>query len=762
MQRHARRQRAAEPGIPGFETNNTAMQFNYTTGSYLTMPALNLNTNTVTITGWINPTGNQAGWAGIAFCRGGSTCAGLHFGPGSIANELRYTWNNSRWDKSTGLAAPTGQWSFVALVVTPTNATIYLGTNGVLNSFTDTVNLPSQAFDSSLLIGYDPSEGSRLFRGVIDEVAIYNHSLTPTQIQHATLAANVTTFSDTNVFPNIKYWYRVRAYNAVGNSDYSNQASAIPICTPADSTIIITQPVSQVVCTGAITAAFSTAATGVSLSYQWRQNGSNLTDNATISGAATPTLTISNPGPNLSVCAIVNAANSSGTFITNVIAGQLCTYQASGCVGINSDNTAYVDPDGRNHTLSNCGGAFTILTNASPAFTCPGLVGWSLVAKIGASCIQLGTSGSFVAPVSGALTLYLNDDIFGDNSGSWNVCIGSDTASNYDVVVTGTCGVQTSSVATLTIGTPPVITTPSSSQSRCQGQPVTFSVTATGGGLHYTWRKNNVPIAGAADSNSFPIASVVPADAGGYDTIVNSACGVTVTSSVATLAVSTNAPPTALVGGSATICANQSTTIQALLTGDPPWNLTWSDGVTQTNVLSSPATRTVSPPTNTIYIVTAVSNASCIGNSSGSATITVKALPTATVSGTAAVCIGNSATIQAALTGIAPWNLTWSDGFTQSGIPTNAITRTVSPTTNTIYTVTAVSDANCTGTASGSAAVTLKYPPSITGQPSNATVCVGDPVTFSVSTATPARRALSASAPISRSAPPRMAEYSRE
>ena len=30
---------------------------------------------------------------------------------------------------------------------------------------------------------------------------------------------------------------------------------------------------------------------------------------------------------------------------------------------------------------------------------------------------------SFVAPVSGALTLYLNDDIFGDNSGSWNVCI---------------------------------------------------------------------------------------------------------------------------------------------------------------------------------------------------------------------------------------------------------------------------------------------------------------------------------------------------
>jgi hypothetical protein len=173
------------PLFPGFETNNTAIQFNYTAGSYLTMPALNLNTNTVTITGWINPTGVQAGWSGIAFCRGGSTVAGLHFGPGTILDELRYTWNNdgSTFNRSTGLSVPTNQWSFVALVVSPTNSVIYLGTNGTLNASTHTISLPSQAFDASLLIGYDPSEGSRLFRGVIDEVAIYSHSLTAAQIQ---------------------------------------------------------------------------------------------------------------------------------------------------------------------------------------------------------------------------------------------------------------------------------------------------------------------------------------------------------------------------------------------------------------------------------------------------------------------------------------------------------------------------------------------------------------------------------------------------
>ena len=171
------------PAFPDFETNNTAMQLNYSSSSYLTMPALNLDTNTVTITGWINPTGVQAGWAGVVFCRGGSTVAGLNFGPGSIANELRYTWNNDRYNVSTGLVVPPNQWSFFALVVTPGGATIYLGANGALNSFSDTTSLPSQAFDASLLLGFDPASGSRLLNGLIDEVALYNHALSPSQIQ---------------------------------------------------------------------------------------------------------------------------------------------------------------------------------------------------------------------------------------------------------------------------------------------------------------------------------------------------------------------------------------------------------------------------------------------------------------------------------------------------------------------------------------------------------------------------------------------------
>jgi hypothetical protein len=44
--------------------------------------------------------------------------------------------------------------------------------------------------------------------------------------QTATVGPNVTTYANTGLSANIAYRYRVRAYNAGGNSAYSNIASA--------------------------------------------------------------------------------------------------------------------------------------------------------------------------------------------------------------------------------------------------------------------------------------------------------------------------------------------------------------------------------------------------------------------------------------------------------------------------------------------------------------------------------------------------------
>jgi len=51
--------------------------------------------------------------------------------------------------------------------------------------------------------------------------------------QIATVGANVTSYSNTGLTPSTSYSYRVRAYNAAGDSDYSNTASAVTQAAPA-------------------------------------------------------------------------------------------------------------------------------------------------------------------------------------------------------------------------------------------------------------------------------------------------------------------------------------------------------------------------------------------------------------------------------------------------------------------------------------------------------------------------------------------------
>jgi len=120
-------------GFAGFESSNTAAEF--TSGvanSFVTIPELNLNTNTVTISAWIYPIGTPASYSGLVFCRPGGDASGFNF---TTSGQLGYTWNQNNsdtWDWFSGLVPPLQQWSFVALVISPDNAIIYLcNTNGV-------------------------------------------------------------------------------------------------------------------------------------------------------------------------------------------------------------------------------------------------------------------------------------------------------------------------------------------------------------------------------------------------------------------------------------------------------------------------------------------------------------------------------------------------------------------------------------------------------------------------------------------------------
>jgi subtilisin family serine protease len=79
----------------------------------------------------------------------------------------------------------------------------------------------------------------------------------------------------------------------------------------------------------------------------------------------------------------------------------------------------------------------------------------------------------------------------------------------------------------------------------------------------------------------------------------------------------------------------------------------------------------------------------------------------AKVSGSATVCQGDSAQIQADLIGAQPWNLTWSDAFTQNGVTATPATRMVSPAGTTTYTLTSVVNGACNQSGAGSATITV-------------------------------------------------------
>ncbi len=158
-----------------------ALAFNGTSQS-LSAASLSLSSNTVTISAWVYRTASESSWAGIAFDRNSSSGAsGLHFG---TANELRYTWNNSAstYNWNSGLTVPASQWTFVALVITASNATIYMKPlGGGMQSATNAVANSASAFDGTSYLGQD-SLGGRFFAGTLDDVRIYKTSLSATAL----------------------------------------------------------------------------------------------------------------------------------------------------------------------------------------------------------------------------------------------------------------------------------------------------------------------------------------------------------------------------------------------------------------------------------------------------------------------------------------------------------------------------------------------------------------------------------------------------
>jgi len=110
-------------------------------------------------------------------------------------------------------------------------------------------------------------------------------------------------------------------------------------------------------------------------------------------------------------------------------------------------------------------------------------------------------------------------------------------------------------------------------------------------------------------------------------------------------------------------------------------------------------------------------------------------LPTATINSVSrmTLCPNTPVTLDVALTGAPPFNLRWSDGFTQT-IYGRRVSRTMTFPTSTSVSIAQITDAKCaSGTASNTVLIDIGGPPVIAQQPQSTSIRAGDSATLNVS-----------------------------
>ncbi len=249
-------------------------------------------------------------------------------------------------------------------------------------------------------------------------------------------------------------------------------------------------------------------------------------------------------------------------------------------------------------------------------------------------------------------------------------------AGNYTVLVTNLAGSVTSSVATLTVVAPPIITTNPQTQAVRVGSNAIFTVAASGSNLQYRWwweaggKLRTYP---TWTNTSLSLSSVQPANAGSFYAVVTNLGG-SVTSAVAMLIVAptiTNQPQ------SQTIVAGSNANFQVGATGvllSYRWqfnntNLPWATNATLlvTNVQSANAGNYRAILTNPAgSITTAV------------AQLMVVVLPKISPQpASQTVALGSNVNLSVGATGTAPISYQWRfGGVNLQGATANSLLRT--------------------------------------------------------------------------------------
>jgi uncharacterized protein (TIGR02145 family)/uncharacterized repeat protein (TIGR02543 family) len=474
--------------------------------------------------------------------------------------------------------------------------------------------------------------------------------------------------------------YRCIVSNSAGKD--TSTAATLAVTTQVIAPVVTTDPANQSVCAGQ-TATFTIVASGTSPQYQWQNTTANISG-ATSATYSTPVTTIANTGSTFR-CIVSNSAgkdtSTAATLTVNAL--PLITTQP------------------QSQTV--CAG-----TSVTLSITATGSGTLSYQWKKGTATISGATSSS-----------YTKSGLAAGDAGSYTCDVTSNTCTT------------TSNVAILTVNTAPSISAQPQPQTVCAGGTATFSVTATASGtLSYQWKNGTTAISGATAS-SYTKSGLATGDAGSYSCDVTSnTC--TITSNAAVLTVNA-LPSISAQPVSQTACAGGSVTFSVTATGSGTLGYQWKNGTTAISgaTASSYSKSGLATGDAGNYTCDVTSNTCTI--TSNAAALTVNTAPTISAQPAAqTVCVGGSVTFSVTAAGSGTLSYQWKKaGTTISGATGSSYTKSGLVTGDAGNFTCDITSNTCTIT-SNAAALTVSTPPSISAQPSSATLIKGQSVTLSV------------------------------